>query len=72
MNNLGPQKALPVLESILNHQGKNWVALTLRALDAGGARLDDFSLRANALVQSGYGDIPASPQPVWTKRLNAY
>jgi len=46
--------------------------MTLWAQQAGGAKLSSFELKADALVQSGYGTVVASPQPAYTKRAGAY
>lgn len=43
VNNIGPQKAFPVPEGILNYHGTNWVALTLWAQDEGGAKVDGLA-----------------------------
>jgi len=61
-----------VPEGILNYRGTNWVALTLWAQQAGGAKLSSFELKADALVQSGYGTVVASPQPAYVERVGAY
>jgi hypothetical protein len=72
VNNIGPQTIYPVPQGILNYQGTNTVALTLWAQQAQGAKLAGFALQADALVQSGYGGVVASPQPKWVKRAGSY
>ena len=72
LDNVGPQTSFPVPEGILNYHGENWLALTLWAMEQGGARLEKFSLEATAEVQSGYGNIALSPMPKWVPRPMAY
>lgn len=72
VNNVGPQKVFPVPEGIINHQGKNTVALSLWAQDVEGARLGGLELSAVAVVQTGYGKVEASEQPAWKERTGAY
>lgn len=72
MSHLGPQTAFPVPEGILNYHGENWVAMTLWALSDSGAKLEGLSLKATAVIDSGYGAIELSPMPAWTPRPDAY
>ncbi|KAL9091821.1 MAG: hypothetical protein Q9159_001193 [Coniocarpon cinnabarinum] len=72
VSNVGPQQLFPVPEGILNHQGSNYVAVTLFNMDAQGANLDGFSLVNTATVQSGYGDVVAAPQTGFSPRAGAY
>ena len=72
VNNIGPQTAFPVPEGILNYHGTNYVALTLWALDASGAKIDDLQLVTTAVVQSGYGPVELSPMTPWEARKGAY
>lgn len=72
VNQIGPQTAYPVPEGILNHRGSNYVAVTLWAQDAVGAKLGGFGLVNTAAVASGYGDVVASPQTGWVRREGAY
>ena len=71
MANLGPQTAFPVPEGILDYHGSNYIALSLWAEEKGGARLPGLSLEATAVVDSGYGDVPLSPQGPWIERPSA-
>jgi hypothetical protein len=50
VHNIGPQDSFPVPEGILNHHGTNWVAQSLWALDAGGAKIEGFDLVAGQAV----------------------
>ncbi|OTA99256.1 glycoside hydrolase family 35 protein [Hypoxylon sp. CI-4A] len=71
--NLGPQTAFPVPEGILNHDGRNTVALTLWSLNGRGARLaDGFALLPEMPLWSGYRKPWLSPRPAWTPREGAY
>lgn len=71
-NNLGPQTAFPVPEGVLNYDGKNYVALTLWALDNDGAKLGGFELVPQMPVLSGYQKPAQVAQPGWTVRAGAY
>ncbi|KAI1407154.1 glycoside hydrolase family 35 protein [Hypoxylon sp. FL1857] len=54
VNNLGPQNRFVLPEGILNHNGSNYLALTLWCQDASGAIITDLSLEVDAVIQSGY------------------
>lgn len=54
VNNIGPQISYPIPEGILNHNGENYLALTLWSLEPNGAKLAGLSLEAGSVVQSGY------------------
>lgn len=68
----GPEFEFPVPEGILNYSGENTVALTLWALDNGGAKLGALSLKPSMPVMSGLGKPALSPQPSWQLRPGAY
>ncbi|KAL9609398.1 MAG: hypothetical protein Q9167_005822 [Letrouitia subvulpina] len=72
VNNIGPQTSFPVPEGILNHHGINYLALSLWALDAEGAKITDIELVAGAVIQSGYGPVELSPMPPYKPRVGAY
>lgn len=72
VNNLGPQTSFPVPEGVLNHNGLNYIAITLWALDAGGAKIDGLSLVAQRPLLSGYNKPGLVPMPEWTLRSGAY
>jgi hypothetical protein len=72
VNNLGPQTSYPVPEGILNYNGKNYVALTLWALDAEGAQVNGFELVHGTPILSGYRKPAPAPQPAWSPRKGAY
>ena len=72
VNNIGPQTSYPVPEGILNYNGENWVAVTLWALDEGGASVQGLDLVAGHPVMSGRGAVRNSPMPAWKQRAGAY
>ena len=74
INNIGPQTLFPVPEGILNYHGVNTVGLSLWALDAGGAKIDDIQLisTGNGLLQTAYGPVELSPMPAYARRADAY
>lgn len=72
MNNIGPQTAFPVPQGILNYHGINYLALSLWALDAEGARIENLQLVSTAVIQSGYGNVEISPMPGHSERAGAY
>ncbi|KAI9826091.1 MAG: hypothetical protein M1832_000540 [Thelocarpon impressellum] len=72
VNNLGPQTSFPVPEGILNYHGKNYIALSLWALDEEGAKVGDLSLVAGPAIQTGYGSVGVVPMPKWESREGEY
>lgn len=72
VNNIGPQTVYPVPEGVLNHNGNNYVALTLWSLDGSGAALTNFSLEPQAEIMRGYGLLGSAPQLGWVERVGAY
>ena len=72
VHNIGPQDSYPVPEGILNYHGSNYVALTLWALQAGGAKLDSLQLVSGDVIQTAYGPVELSPMTGWTQREGAY
>ncbi|USW56803.1 Putative glycoside hydrolase, family 35, Galactose-binding-like domain superfamily [Septoria linicola] len=72
VHNIGPQDVFPVPEGIFNHRGDNYIAVSLWALEEGGAKVDGLKLVAQSEVQTGYGAVEASPQPAWEEREGAY
>lgn len=68
VNNIGPQTSFPIPEGILNHHGRNYIALTLWALDAQGARIGGLELLPSlatsaSMIRSGY----RKPGLVWRR-----
>ena len=72
VSNIGPQDVFPVPEGIFNYHGPNYFAVSLWALDEGGAKISNLSLVAGPVIQSGYGPISLSPMTGWSKREGAY
>lgn len=72
VHNIGPQDVFPVPEGIWNYHGSNYLAVSLWALEEGGARISNLSLVAGPAIQSGYGPVSLSPLAGWSKREGAY
>lgn len=74
VNNIGPQTAFPVPPGILNYHGMNHVALSIWAMDEGGARLENIELVSTAVIQTGYGEVEMAPgtQDEWRERDGTY
>jgi beta-galactosidase len=72
VNNLGPQTKFPVPEGILDYSGTNYIAITLWAQDAAGAKLGGFQLEVDAVIQSGYKKPGLPWSDVWEERAGAY
>ncbi|KAF2152398.1 glycoside hydrolase family 35 protein [Myriangium duriaei CBS 260.36] len=72
VNNVGPQTQFPVPQGIWNYNGSNYLGVTLWALEAGGAKVDNFTIVAGPVVQSGLGKVENSPMVGWTQREGAY
>ncbi|KAI9675968.1 MAG: hypothetical protein M1822_008354 [Bathelium mastoideum] len=72
VHNIGPQDSYPVPEGILNYHGSNYVALTLWALQEGGASVQSLQLVNGDVIQSGYGPVGLSPLTGYTEREGAY
>ncbi|KAH0012075.1 putative beta-galactosidase, partial [Aureobasidium melanogenum] len=72
VSNIGPQDVYPVPQGIFNYNGPNYLAVSLWALEEGGAKISNLSLVAGPVIQSGYGPITLSPMTGWSKREGAY
>jgi len=72
VNHIGPQTNFPVPEGILDYNGTNYVAISLWAMEAGGARLGGLKLVSGDAVMSGRGVVGLAPMPKWTLRSGAY
>lgn len=72
VSNLGPQSAFPVPEGVLNHHGRNYVAISLWGLDASGAAVNNFTVVPIAEIQSRYQKPELLPQPPWKHRRHMY
>ncbi|KZM26721.1 uncharacterized protein EKO05_0008805 [Ascochyta rabiei] len=71
-NGIGPQRRFPVPEGIFDYHGLNTVAISIWALEEGGATPEGIELVAGMPVQSGYGDVALSPMTGWEEREGAY
>ncbi|CAG9936567.1 unnamed protein product [Clonostachys rosea f. rosea IK726] len=69
---IGPQARYPVPEGILNHRGTNTLAITLWAMEEGGAKLEGMGWHVSMITESGFGDIELTPAPKWEERKDAY
>lgn len=72
ISHLGPQTSYPVPEGVLNHQGVNWVGVSIWSLDDGPAKLDGLELVAYMPVMSGMAKPAVVDSPAWTMRQGAY
>lgn len=73
VHNIGPQDIFPVPEGIWNYHGSNYLAVSLWALEEGGAKVENLQLVAGPVVQSSYSrPIEMSPISKWHKRHGAY
>ncbi|MCJ1351023.1 MAG: hypothetical protein MMC33_001005 [Icmadophila ericetorum] len=74
VNNIGPQTAFPVPEGILNYHGMNYIAISLWAMDAGGAKLENVELVSTAVIQTGYREVEMAPGTTdeWKERQGSY
>ncbi|KAH8803551.1 galactose-binding domain-like protein [Xylogone sp. PMI_703] len=70
--NIGPQTVFPVPEGIINHRGKNSIAIITWNLASNGGRLTQLSLNATGVYQTGYGKVLPAPQPAYSARAGAY
>jgi hypothetical protein len=61
-----------VPQGVLNYQGKNYVAVTLWAQEAAGAKLGGLELEVDAVVQSGMKQPRLIWDDSWEERNSAY
>ncbi|KAI0129915.1 lactase [Xylariales sp. AK1849] len=71
ISNLGPQTSFPVPEGTLNYSGTNYLAITLWAQDASGAKLAGLKLVVDALIQSGMKKPSLTWNDTWVEREGA-
>ncbi|CAO2656033.1 Nn.00g048360.m01.CDS01 [Neocucurbitaria sp. VM-36] len=69
---IGPQQKFPVPEGILNYRGENYIAVSIWALEEGGAKPDGFELVSGMPVRSGYDEVRMAPMSSWETREGAY
>lgn len=72
VNHIGPQTSYPVPRGILNYSGTNWLALTLWAHDAGGAKLDDFQLVYDRPILTALAEVAYVGGSEYAARSGAY
>lgn len=73
VHNIGPQDIFPIPEGIWDYHGPNYLAISLWALEKGGAKLENLELIAGPVIQSSYPrPIEMSPISKWEKRKEAY
>ena len=73
VHNVGPQDVFPVPQGILNHQGANYLAVALWALDTEGGKLDDVQLRAGTAAPPKWRySVQTVNSPRWQRRDGAY
>ncbi|KAF9268257.1 glycoside hydrolase family 35 protein [Marasmius fiardii PR-910] len=72
VNHIGPQTSFPVPQGIFNYKGKNTLAVSLWAMDEGGAKLASLDLKLTAKVQTGFGPVVNAPLTEWTPRRRAF
>lgn len=71
VHNVGPQTKFPVPEGIWNYAGENWVAVSLWALGAEGAKVEDLQLVTGQITQTGREEVELVDSPKWKKRQSA-
>lgn len=72
VHHLGPQVMYIVPQGIWNYQGENTLAISLWAMNDGGAKLDSVKLVAGPNVQTGYRGIETVKTPLWSPRPGVY
>lgn len=73
VHNIGPQDTFPVPEGIFNFHGRNFLAVSLWALDGQGAKVEGLRLRSKGMVvQTGMERVRNSPFGRWRGRRGAY
>ncbi|KAL4962576.1 glycoside hydrolase family 35 protein [Aspergillus stella-maris] len=72
VNNIGPQSRFPIPEGILNHNGMNYLALTIWSLDERPFRLAGLQLQADAIVMRGYSKPGLVEAQQYAPRLWSY
>ncbi|WYZ36897.1 hypothetical protein EsH8_II_000403 [Colletotrichum jinshuiense] len=72
VHHVGPQTRFPVPEGILNYQGSNHLAITLWAMEKGGAKVEGLKWEVGMVTATGFGKVEPAPQPKWAERKGAY
>ncbi|KUL83112.1 hypothetical protein ZTR_11010 [Talaromyces verruculosus] len=71
-SNIGPQTVFPIPQGIINHSGKNTLAISLWAFASSGGSITQLSLNTTGTYQTGYKTVESVPQPSYTARPNAF
>lgn len=71
-SNIGPQTVFPIPQGIINHSGKNTLAISLWAFASSGGSITQLSLNTTGTYQTGYQTVESVPQPSYTARPNAF
>jgi hypothetical protein len=72
IHHLGPQTKYPVPEGIWNYHGENLVAISLWAMEKGGAKIDSVKLIAGPIIQTGYTGNETVAAAPWALRQGVY
>lgn len=78
ISHLGPQDAFHMPEGILDYHSENWVAISLFALQPGGAKLAGISLTTapgtpgSGAIMTAYQNVTLVEPPAWKQRAGAY
>lgn len=72
VNNVGPQTVFPVPEGILDYRGKNYLGISVWALDAGETRVSGLEMSVNAVIWSGLGEVGFVKAQGYERRDRAY
>lgn len=70
VSNLGPQSRFPVPEGIMNHQGENWLALVIWALE--GPVKPNVKLESSTPILTGMSPVQLVESRPWAERNGVY
>ncbi|KAJ5279242.1 beta-galactosidase [Penicillium angulare] len=72
VNHIGPQSHFPIPEGILNHNGSNYLALSVWAQDTHSFQLAGLQLQAEAIILRGYEKPSLVPAERFAPRMLTY
>ncbi|KAM3534629.1 hypothetical protein MY4038_002041 [Beauveria bassiana] len=72
ISNIGPQTEFPVPEGILNHNGENWLGVSVWALDSNGAKVPGLTLTSRPPVLTSRNKVDFIQGPSCSKRDDAF
>ncbi|PMB63427.1 putative beta-galactosidase A [Beauveria bassiana] len=72
ISNIGPQTEFPVPEGILNHNGENWLGVSVWALDSNGAKVPGLTLTSRPPVLTSRNKVDFIQGPSYSKRDDAF